>query len=763
MKKYALILLFCFQLISLGSLYAQKSVADSLEVELRGRYADDTVKVNLFNRIALEIFKSDSAKAISYVTHALKISDKQGFDKGTAESLWILGRTVAYHQNNNLSLGHFQKAVSVSEKSGNPEFFKYLASLGSAYSYIGMTDSAMACFERGHHLALIRNNKRAVMRFVANKCIIYTGRGQYEEALEGYRYVLELSRELGEDAIESSALNNIGRVYQFWGIYPQSLDYYFRSLTIKERLGDKEGIANLYNNIGNVLCKQGEYDKSLDYLQKALALSQKLNDKRKMAESYEYMGEVYLLTKSDQSLTYLQKAWEIVNAVSSITPKITVSIKMGDYYSASNQLDQALSCYERAMMLSRQVKRERTICQLLLKMGAIYQQQNDARKALDYSLQSMKMANQLNLLEEQKESYHQLSDLYADLKYYKHAYEHHQLFKQINDSIYNANNVRQVAEIEYSFQFEKEKQLHGLELMKRDARLKADQKFHYSIIISLVVAVLLAAILIAVVFLSNRRKRITNSLLVAQKNEIIAKNGQLQQLVATKDKFFSIIAHDLRGGFNSILGFSDLMILGSNDYSKQDMLVFAENIRASAEDTQRLLENLLEWSRSNLGLIVYKPVVFNLKKFIDFSLSTKGHHAINKEIDLRYVVDSALDIYADADMFGSILRNLISNAIKFTPRGGQILVEASRINGWIQISVKDNGVGMSDEVMNSLFSINKTVSTQGTEKERGTGLGLSICKEFVDRHKGEMSVKSEMGQGSEFIVLLPVYPPVALE
>ncbi len=205
------------------------------------------------------------------------------------------------------------------------------------------------------------------------------------------------------------------------------------------------------------------------------------------------------------------------------------------------------------------------------------------------------------------------------------------------------------------------------------------------------------------------------------------------------------------------------MILGSNDYSKQDMLVFAENIRASAEDTQRLLENLLEWSRSNLGLIVYKPVVFNLKKFIDFSLSTKGHHAINKEIDLRYVVDSALDIYADADMFGSILRNLISNAIKFTPRGGQILVEASRINGWIQISVKDNGVGMSDEVMNSLFSINKTVSTQGTEKERGTGLGLSICKEFVDRHKGEMSVKSEMGQGSEFIVLLPVYPPVALE
>lgn len=751
--------LFCsfFLMASITGVFGQNSTVDSLVKALSEQKFENKTKVNLLNQLAITVYKEDSTKAYKYADDALNLAKLLDYKHGIAESLWVFGKTVAYHQSNLYALPYFQNAVRYSELSGNEGYAKYLSSLGNTYTTLGFVDSALVTYDRGFALASKLDDKIAMLRFIANRCIIYTGKGEFEQALQGYRHVLEDSHDLGEQNMESSALNNIGRVYQFLGIYPQSLYYYIRSLQIKELLKDTEGIANSYNNIGQVLGKQGDYVKAVEYLQKALKLAQELNDKRKIAESYENIAEIYLVTKNKQALDYLLKAWDIVNAVSSTTPKITVSIKLGDYYLACNELDKAMDYYNQAMDLSKQVTRERTISQIYLKMGIIYQHRKDFNKALDSYLQSLRIADQLNLLNEQMDCHKQLSGLYVVLNDFKLAYHHQKFFKDFNDSIYNEANVLQMAENEYTFRLEKEKQLHDIEQAKHDAVRHATQRQHFIIIGALVLAFVLVSIIAVFVFQSYRRKKRTNDLLVVQKNEIIMKNSQLQELIATKDKFFSIIAHDLRGGFNSILGFSDLIVQGGNQYSKKDLVLFADNIRTSAHQTQCLLENLLQWSRSNLGLIVFNPVVFSLRQFLETNIAAKVTHANEKDIDLQLTVDESIKIYADIDMLSVIVRNLMSNAIKFTPRGGKIVFNAEVDSRCVQILVKDNGIGMDIETKDNLFSVNRSVTRPGTEREPGTGLGLLICKEFVDRHQGEIIVESTLGNGSEFKVLIPAY------
>lgn len=755
-RKRLLFLALFYCLMFLDILVAQSSRVDSLERLLSGYQVDDTVKVNWLNQIAAAVFQSDSSKAIGNATQAMLLSNRLNFNKGKAESFWVLGKAVSYHRSDSLALDYFKNAVAVAEASGDqPALMKYLTSLGLTYSSVGSIDSAKACHEKGHQLSVRLGNQPAMIRFLGNLCVLYTGQGHYEKALEGYRHLLKVCQEIGERKSEASTLNNIGSIYQYLGLYPKAQDYFFESLKIREMMDDGMGTVNSLCNIGSVMSKQGNYTKALEYFERALVIAMELQDKRKIADCYENMGELYLFTKQPVALDYLQKAWDIVDGLSYTTPMVTVSIKMGDYYLSVGQPDQALSFYSRAMDLSRRMKRNRTICQIWLKMGAIYMRQGDYQNSLNHSLNSLGIADNLNLLNDQKDAHQQLSDLYASLGDFKSAYQHQKIFKNLNDSIYNEKNVLQMAEVEYAFRFEKEKQLLELEQQKREAIRNAEEKFQLTVIALLIGAFLLVSTLAIFIYRSYRIKHFNNRLLVAHKNEILEKNNQLQELIATKDKFFSIIAHDLRGSFNSILGFSDLLVLGGDENSKEEMLTFGQSIRTSAQTTHKLLENLLEWSMASLGLIGFNPNLLSLKYFMDANKDAWCVQAAVKGIRVDFLGCDSISVLADPDMLSTILRNLIANAIKFTPRGGRILIEATTVAHWVEISVKDNGVGMNEGVVRELFSVKGSVSMPGTEKEKGTGLGLLLCKEFVARHKGTIRVVSAIGAGSTFTVLFP--------
>jgi len=248
---------------------------------------------------------------------------------------------------------------------------------------------------------------------------------------------------------------------------------------------------------------------------------------------------------------------------------------------------------------------------------------------------------------------------------------------------------------------------------------------------------------------------------VNAEQEISLKNKELSDLVAEKDKFFSLLAHDLRSPFNSILGFTQMLDEDLPTMEFDQIKHIASVLRNSAFSAYSLLENLLEWSRMKRGMTSYNPETFKLRSKIEESLKSVIELSRKKWIEISVDVPVDLQVLADQNMLGSIIRNLASNAIKFTPKYGTVLVSA-QINDDqnIEISVKDSGIGMNQNILNKLFSNDEHTNRKGTEGEASSGLGLIICKEFVEKHGGRIWAESEVGRGSTFYFTLPQYMKV---
>lgn len=248
----------------------------------------------------------------------------------------------------------------------------------------------------------------------------------------------------------------------------------------------------------------------------------------------------------------------------------------------------------------------------------------------------------------------------------------------------------------------------------------------------------------------------TNEELRLQHNEIALKNEELQDLNTSKNKFFGIIAHDLKNPFNSIFGFSDLLINDIETLDREHILCFVKTIRNSSQNTYELLENLLIWSQSQTGTIGFKRIQFDLKKLILEVVKLTSSNCLVKNIKTTVDVADNILINADRNMISTVIRNLVSNAIKYTLRGGEIAIKVEQTNKLLHISVIDNGIGICEADKAKLFAICEKTSLPGTENETGTGLGLILCKEFVERHNGKITVESTFGKGSSFIVTLPL-------
>lgn len=227
------------------------------------------------------------------------------------------------------------------------------------------------------------------------------------------------------------------------------------------------------------------------------------------------------------------------------------------------------------------------------------------------------------------------------------------------------------------------------------------------------------------------------------------------ELNATKDKFYSIIAHDLRSPFQTLLGYSDMLRSNINNLQQDKIFSYSDNIHKATTETFSLLEDLLQWTGSQTGRIKSVPEMIYVIELFYSVIKIFKETAKSKDITLYSNVIEDLFIYADRNMITTILRNLVSNAIKFTKRNGQIILDAKENESSIIISVKDTGIGIEKENVKKLFKIDSTYSTRGTEKEKGTGLGLIICKEFAEKNDGSLIVESYPGKGSTFMLKLP--------
>lgn len=265
----------------------------------------------------------------------------------------------------------------------------------------------------------------------------------------------------------------------------------------------------------------------------------------------------------------------------------------------------------------------------------------------------------------------------------------------------------------------------------------------------LIVLMVLASILAGyILFLAYRNDKF--------QDHIIALNQKVMKDSVEKDKFFSIISHDLMNPFNALLGFSNILKDAVKENDQKEIEECSTIVHQSATRISNLLQNLLVWSRMHNGKIQFSPKSARIEELISNTMMVLSPVAQNKQIKLDWSVDGDITAKLDANMIGSVLQNLVTNAIKFTEKGGEVRVSAFIESENLNIEVADTGVGMTDEQIQKLFRLDKTSSSRGTDDEVGTGLGLIISKEFVEMHRGKIWVESTLGKGSKFCFRIPV-------
>ena len=776
MKKLSLLIFIILHFIIA---FAQTSKTDSLEYILQGHPEKDTSRINLLNDFAESTFEIDQNKSIEYAEEAFELANILNFKKGKAESLYWSGLSYYHQSDYQKSLDCFQNCMNTYKTLKNKE------RIADCLKYIGII-----YFKQGNFLLSLEFRQKAIKinEEIGNKqevavClkyigIIYERLGNHTLSLKYYNKALKINEEINHKQGKANCLHNIGIIYHIQGNYPASLEYYQKALKINEKEGSKQHVLNGLNNIGAIYHAQANYPSALTYYQKSIIISKEIDYKEGEARGLNNIGEAYRLqSKYTLALTYYQKSLKIKEEIGDKNGIARTMNNMGTIYYKQAKYPLALEFYQNALKRSKEINNQLLVLDSYANLGSFYLGRLDFKQALDYTQKSFVIARELEHLDQQRRIYLQISEIYTATKDYKEALENYILYKDLNDSIFNEKNIEEITGLEYQYEFEKEKQAIVSEQQKKDAITEEKLKSQKTLNIAFILGFVLMTSLIIVILRSFFQKRKANNILRKQKLQIEKTNEELTlqkeeiQNVAfelekankTKDKFFSIIAHDLKSPFNALLGISGILLESHTTIDEEERETLIESIHGSSMKTYRLLENLLTWAQTQTGKIEFKTEIINISVLITETISLLEEPTRNKEIKLLLNAEKDLSITADRNMIDTVIRNLVSNAIKFTAKGGVIIIKSQTIadendQRFAEISVKDSGVGIASETQSKLFTITENISTKGTENEIGTGLGLILCKEFIEKHNGDIWVKSELDKGSEFSFRIPISP-----
>lgn len=540
--------------------------------------------------------------------------------------------------------------------------------------------------------------------------------GDYDEAAKFLEEAIRSNEKPKHNDVLVFLLNKQGRVNASRGLTDNAFDSYEMALKYKDSIDDPITESEILSNIAHLHTQQGKYEEALQVHKDALNIRRAKRNRLLEAQSLHDIAEVYRLLKNDEkTLANHTLAFKIRLASKDKAALAESYNSIGNFYISQNN-------YQRA------------IANLLLGHDA-------AQDAHDQ--------NQI------RKSYELLSQSYKAAGDYKNAHKYEELYRAIHDFIQTDQSERKLVAAQNKYVIgKKEIEIDKLETEgKEKERIIEEQKKFRNVLIALIAASLIIVVLILYLYFLKRK---TNRKLQEAHEKVSRQNVQLQQLNSTKDKFFSILGHDLKGPLNSLTSFSGLLINHTDSLSKDEIKMLAKDLDKSLKNLFALLENLLEWSRSQTGNIEFKPEPFDLHTLLEQNAELLKTQAQNKNIVLSDVSRPGIEINAHKHSINTVIRNLVSNAIKFTPEGGAVTLNAQLAQDEVMVSVSDTGVGMSEDVIAKLFRIDAKHSTKGTADEKGTGLGLILCKEFVEKNGGRIGVQSEVGQGSVFYFTLPV-------
>lgn len=560
----------------------------------------------------------------------------------------------------------------------------------------------------------------------------------------------------------AKALKSIAVILGHWGDYDKALTHNNEALSFCREIGDKESIAGIYFNMGMIYQELGDLINARDNFQLSLDLYRELGDLSSIVNTTCHIGEIFLVNSMhDQALEYYFQAEMIGEKSGDIKLNAQVAYNIGKAYNLKGDYMKALDYQRKALQSYLQIDNKRSLVETYAELGQIYYNLGHYDKALYYLDMGHQIAQAINykyfLITYSKK----LADVYAKLENYKDAYFSYMQYIEGRDHISMEERKLKTEELQSKyFLTVKQKEVDEL---KHNEQLNKAQIKTQKLIMLFIIFILFVSLVLSIIFrlryIQNQKLNIQLSLqnkeIENQQREVEKLNTNLQDANASKDKFFSIIAHDLKNPFSSLLGLSDLLIEDYEKLNESERKEFIAQIKSSGDKIYSLLQNLLIWGRNQLGKIKVSKENIEISKLIEDVVLITQQNATNKNIKIHINIEDGMVVFADKNMVSTVLLNLITNAIKFTPRNGEIEIQCTRKNDFIEVMIADTGMGISKENQQKLFRVDQKFQMEGTNKEKGTGLGLILCKDFIEKNSGKIWVESEEGAGSWFYFTLP--------
>lgn len=611
------------------------------------------------------------------------------------------------------SVQHSKEAFTLAEKLGLPQY-KILAyqNAGLLATTSGDFSSALRYDNMSLELDILLKDSTGISRDFNNIGNDYYDLGEYDDAYFYFTQSHRMASVIQNNFRMLVALHNVGRVFKELSQYDQALAHIYLSMKMSEENKDLEGEAYAHYEIGDVMLRKNKYDSALSYLMRSLSGVRKLN-------------------------------------IDVIEPKVLSAI--AEVYLQKNDYTQSLAYNDSAYALHAKTNNRFGMAEVELGRGIVFIKEKKYNEALGKIESSLKNARSLNARVLEIKGYNQLSSLWEMKGDFKKSLEYYKEYKQLEDTLFSQEMQGKLLRDQIRFETEsRDTQIAALSQLHSVQRSEIrKQQFVRNI---LVVVMALSAILLITVYRSGQRRRKINKLLLQHQDDMEKRSEELERLNQVKDKFFSIISHDLRSPINALAGLLDL--IDKDALKPEEMRKHTQELKVRFNHTRTLLNNLLDWTLLQMDKLSLQAAKINLRKLVDENIQLLMS-VQDKQIKMVNDVPADAIGFADSNTINLVIRNLITNAIKFTNDGGEVVV-AGRQKGseWI-LSIKDNGVGMKSDVLNMLFDKTAPYTTRGTANEKGTGLGLILCKEFVEKNGGRIWVESKEDHGSTFNFTLP--------
>ncbi len=720
-----------------------------------------TAKIDSLNKHALSLGRNSPELRLEIGRKCYELSQMANYEFGLIQSSYNIGAGYFHQSKFDSAKIYYENGFNLADITSNLTWkMNFATNLGQVFSNLYQFDSANVFYTIAMENGELVRDTSAIGYLYNSIGAIFWKKGEFVNAIKYYKLGLKIHRKQNNYKRINRSLNSMGSSY--WNLKNNilALEYYLEALKVQSKYLEVSSSLTL-NNVALLYLGLNDIALAEKYIEDGLKSAKATPSI--LGEGYSYLnyGDLSLKKKMYiEALEYYNKSMKFYGQLKDKNGIAKILNKIGEVYLLTNEYELARKKFLKAYKISMNNRLRLTQTESLINYCRIQINQGNNDQVRENLEKAFGFAEEGNFAESKLKIYELQAIAHENLRDYKTTVIFLRKYEALKDSLFNENGLRILSDTKEKYEVDqKEKKNNELQHINKIQILELENQKRDKLLI-ITISIFSFFVIIYLIYRNTERKK-RNTALEKAKREVEIINLKLnetnklfQQSNSTKDKFFSIISHDLKNPFNTLLGATEMLHLDFDEMSDKDNKELIEIISNDSRKLFSLLENLLFWANSQTGKLKSNKANIFLHQSVSEVVVLFYSSAKDKNITIEIDIPKSVLIVFDQFMFSTIVRNLLSNAIKFTSNGGKIIVKAKEQNGIISLKVIDEGVGIKKENLKKLFDESSNYRELGTNNEKGTGLGLILCHDFTKENNAEINVSSELGKGTTFELVL---------